>query len=85
MNEQVAGMKTGDLETSEVVIESEREYTNESVWQEFISCTVSIKVIQASDNNIISNRSFIIKNKGNMKGVGINNNSCQKNQQNSRK
>ena len=77
VDEQVDCMKTCDVEISEAVIESEGKHADEPVRQEFISGTVGIKVVKVPDDSILTHGPFIVKNKGNMEGVGINNNASQ--------
>ena len=55
VNEQVDRVKTGDVETPEVVIEGKGQIGDVSVRQECISATIGIEVIQAFDNPILGN------------------------------
>ena len=75
-------MIAGNIETAKMIIVSESPENDKAVLQEGIVVDIGIEIIQAFDSRIIGNRTQVIKSKGNVKCVGIYDNSDQQDQQN---
>ena len=84
MDEQIDHMISGNVQTSEMIIEGKGQVTDEAGRTGFIARGTGEEISKVFDDIIIGQNEMVVKNKGNTKRVGIDDNAGQQDEKNQR-